>query len=66
VNIIETAIPGPLIIEPRVFGDARGFDVHSVAQFTRLARAAIQSGNAFRKVMKAGALHIFDLSKRSR
>jgi dTDP-4-dehydrorhamnose 3,5-epimerase len=25
VNIIETAIPGPLIIEPRVFGDERGF-----------------------------------------
>jgi len=25
VNIIQTAIPGPLIIEPRVFGDARGF-----------------------------------------
>jgi dTDP-4-dehydrorhamnose 3,5-epimerase len=25
VNIIETAIPGVLIIEPRVFGDARGF-----------------------------------------
>jgi dTDP-4-dehydrorhamnose 3,5-epimerase len=25
VNIVETAIPGPLIIEPRVFGDARGF-----------------------------------------
>jgi len=25
VNVIETAIPGPLIIEPRVFGDARGF-----------------------------------------
>ena len=25
MNIIETAIPGPLIIEPRVFGDARGF-----------------------------------------
>jgi dTDP-4-dehydrorhamnose 3,5-epimerase len=25
VNIIETAIAGPLIIEPRVFGDARGF-----------------------------------------
>jgi len=24
VNIIETAIPGVLIIEPRVFGDARG------------------------------------------
>lgn len=25
MKIIETAIPGPLIIEPRVFGDARGF-----------------------------------------
>jgi dTDP-4-dehydrorhamnose 3,5-epimerase len=25
VNIIATGIPGPLIIEPRVFGDARGF-----------------------------------------
>jgi len=29
VNIIETAIPGPLIIEPRVFGDARGFFMES-------------------------------------
>lgn len=25
MNLIETAIPGPLIIEPKVFGDARGF-----------------------------------------
>lgn len=25
MNILETAIPGPMIIEPRVFGDARGF-----------------------------------------
>lgn len=25
MRIIETAIPGPLIIEPKVFGDARGF-----------------------------------------
>jgi dTDP-4-dehydrorhamnose 3,5-epimerase len=25
VNVIETAIPGVLIIEPRVFSDARGF-----------------------------------------
>ena len=25
MNIIATAIPGPLIIEPRVFGDERGF-----------------------------------------
>jgi dTDP-4-dehydrorhamnose 3,5-epimerase len=25
MKIIKTAVPGPLIIEPRVFGDARGF-----------------------------------------
>ncbi|MFO6446943.1 dTDP-4-dehydrorhamnose 3,5-epimerase [Erythrobacter sp. NE805] len=25
MNIVETALPGVLIIEPRVFGDARGF-----------------------------------------
>ncbi|MFN3990806.1 MAG: dTDP-4-dehydrorhamnose 3,5-epimerase [Erythrobacter sp.] len=25
MKVIETAIPGPLIIEPRVFGDERGF-----------------------------------------
>ena len=25
MNVIDTAIPGPLIIEPRAFGDARGF-----------------------------------------
>jgi dTDP-4-dehydrorhamnose 3,5-epimerase len=25
LNIIETAIPGPLIIDPQVFGDERGF-----------------------------------------
>lgn len=29
MNIIETAIPGPLIIEPRVFGDERGFFMES-------------------------------------
>jgi dTDP-4-dehydrorhamnose 3,5-epimerase len=29
VNIIETALPGVLIIEPRVFGDARGFFIES-------------------------------------
>jgi dTDP-4-dehydrorhamnose 3,5-epimerase len=29
VNIVETAIPGPLIIEPRVFGDDRGFFLES-------------------------------------
>lgn len=29
MKIIETAIPGPLIIEPRVFGDDRGFFMES-------------------------------------
>ena len=29
MTVIETAIPGPLIIEPRVFGDARGFFLES-------------------------------------
>ena len=25
MNIIETALPGVLIVEPKVFGDARGY-----------------------------------------
>ena len=25
MNVIETAIPGVLVIEPKLFGDARGF-----------------------------------------
>ena len=29
MNIIECAIPGPLIIEPKVFGDERGFFMES-------------------------------------
>lgn len=29
MNVIETALPGVLIIEPRVFGDARGFFLES-------------------------------------
>lgn len=29
MNIIETALPGVLLIEPRVFGDARGFFLES-------------------------------------
>lgn len=29
MNIIECAIPGPLIIEPKVFGDDRGFFMES-------------------------------------
>lgn len=34
MNIVETAIPGPLIIEPRVFGDDRGFFMESWNQAT--------------------------------
>ena len=34
MNIIETAIPGVLIIEPRVFGDDRGFFMESWNQRT--------------------------------
>lgn len=29
MNIVESAIPGPLIIEPKVFGDDRGFFMES-------------------------------------
>jgi len=29
VNVIECAIPGPLILEPKVFGDERGFFMES-------------------------------------
>lgn len=29
MNVIECAIPGPLILEPRVFGDERGFFMES-------------------------------------
>lgn len=29
MNIIECAVPGPLIIEPKVFGDERGFFMES-------------------------------------
>lgn len=29
MNLIETAIPGPVIVEPRVFGDDRGFFLES-------------------------------------
>jgi dTDP-4-dehydrorhamnose 3,5-epimerase len=29
VNVIQTALPGVLIIEPKVFGDARGFFLES-------------------------------------
>jgi len=33
MNIIETSIPGVLIIEPKVFGDSRGFFLESYNRF---------------------------------
>lgn len=38
MNIVETALPGPLIIEPKVFGDDRGFFFESwnVETFAKL------------------------------
>lgn len=32
INLIETAIPGVLILEPKVFGDARGYFMESWSQ----------------------------------
>ena len=32
INVIETAIPGVVIIEPKVFGDARGYFMESWSQ----------------------------------
>ncbi|MBO6012274.1 MAG: dTDP-4-dehydrorhamnose 3,5-epimerase family protein, partial [Bacteroidales bacterium] len=32
MNIIETSIPGVLILEPRVFADARGYFFESFSQ----------------------------------
>ena len=32
MNVVETALPGVLIIEPKVFGDARGFFFESFNQ----------------------------------
>jgi dTDP-4-dehydrorhamnose 3,5-epimerase len=41
MNVIETAIPGVLILEPKVFGDARGFFLESFNQ--RVFDAAVGS-----------------------
>ncbi|HAC40633.1 MAG TPA: dTDP-4-dehydrorhamnose 3,5-epimerase, partial [Rikenellaceae bacterium] len=32
MNVIETSIPGVVILEPRVFGDARGYFFESWSQ----------------------------------
>ena len=40
MNVVETALPGVLVIEPRVFGDARGFFFESF-RADRYAKAGI-------------------------
>ena len=40
MNVIETAIPGALIIEPKIFGDERGFFLETF-QADRYAQAGI-------------------------
>jgi dTDP-4-dehydrorhamnose 3,5-epimerase len=40
MNVIETAIPGVLIVEPKVFGDGRGFFVETY-QADRYAQSGI-------------------------
>ena len=47
INVVETAIPGVLIIEPKVFGDARGyfmesFNAREFAQKTGLEVSFVQ------------------------
>ena len=42
MNIIETAIPGVLILEPKVFGDARGFFTE-LYQADRYAKSGIST-----------------------
>ena len=42
MNVIETAIPGVLIIEPKIFGDARGFFLETF-QAERYAGTASRS-----------------------
>jgi len=41
MNIMETAIPGVLIIEPKIFGDARGFYLETF-QAKRYADAGLK------------------------
>ena len=43
MNIVETSLPGVLIFEPRVIGDARGFFVETFRE-EWLARAGIRHG----------------------
>src|SRR4051794_30192733 len=41
MNVIETTVPGVLILEPKVFGDARGFFFESYNQKVLTERAGI-------------------------
>lgn len=50
MNIIKTDIEGPVIIEPRVFGDARGyfFESYSARDFAQVAEVAFVQDNESR------------------
>ena len=41
MKVIETTVPGVLILEPKVFGDARGFFLESYNQKVLMERAGI-------------------------
>lgn len=41
MNVIETTVPGVLLLEPKVFGDARGFFLESYNQKVLMERAGI-------------------------
>ena len=54
INVTETAIPGVLIIEPKAFGDARGyfmesFNAREFAQKTGLEVTFVQDGRRLRR-----------------
>jgi len=42
MNVIEAALPGVLILEPKVFGDTRGFFLESYNQKALLEQAGIE------------------------
>ncbi|MDR2308805.1 MAG: dTDP-4-dehydrorhamnose 3,5-epimerase [Paucimonas sp.] len=51
MKILETAIPDVLIIEPKVFGDSRGFfyesfNAHTFAEFTGLQATFVQDNHS--------------------
>ena len=50
MNIIKTDIEGPVIVEPRIFGDARGyfFESYSARDFAQVAEVAFVQDNESR------------------